>query len=353
MAGGPGKRFWPLSTSRRPKPFLHLVGNETLLQACYRRLRSFLPAERIVVISSRAHLDLVEAQLPELPPANRIGEAEGRDSAACVGLGTALVASRDPEGVMAALPADQIIHPTGAFAGSIEALAEATSAESCLGTLGIEPAEPATRFGYVEVGEPAGTYGGLSVLRVAGFKEKPGKEEAVRYVDSGRYLWNAGIFVAPVRVLKHEIQKRFPPLGSCLEAFEKGFAAGEDPGDLTGRLYGAVPRTSFDYAVVEKLDRVLTLKAPFAWDDVGDWRALRRHLAADADGNLAVGVHAARDTRNCVVFAPDSVVATLGLEDVVVARAGKAILVARADRLDELKALVADLEGREAGEEVL
>jgi len=301
MAGGPGKRFWPLSTERRPKPFLRLFGPRTLIQACWSRLRTFLPPERIFVVAARSHEELVAEQLPELPPENRVGEAQGRDSAACVALGTALVADRDPDSVVAVFPADQVITPPEKFGRALVALAEATAAGSCIGTLGIKPTEPAVRFGYIEVGDPVGEFGGLPVHRVARFKEKPGPAQAAEYVSTGRYLWNAGIFVAPVAVMEEEIRTRSKPLGAALGEFKRLLAEGVSPTEVTARVYGQVPKISIDYAVIEKLEKVLTLKAPFAWDDVGDWRALRRHLPCDPDGNVSVGRHVSRRSSNTIV----------------------------------------------------
>jgi len=340
MAGGPGKRFWPLSTSARPKPFLALDGRETLLRACYRRLRGLLPAENIIVIAAEAHAALVAEQLPELPPENRVGEAEGKDSAPCIALGTALVAARCPGGALATLPADQIIAPADAFARALECLFEATAAHECLGAIGIAPAEPAVRFGYLEIGPAEGRFGGMDVVRVLRFKEKPSAEAAAEYVRSGRYLWNAGIFVAPAAVMADAIRRHCAPLGEALDEFGRLLARGVDPTEVTRRCYGAAPRISFDYAVAEKAERVIAVHAPFAWDDVGDWRALRRHCAADADGNVVVGRHAGVATRNAIVYAPDLDVATLGVEDLVIAQAGRTLLVARPERLDELKTLV-------------
>jgi mannose-1-phosphate guanylyltransferase len=351
MAGGPGKRFWPLSTSRCPKPFLALGSGGTLLQECYRRLRALLPAEHIFVIAAAAHDALVAAQLPELPAANRVGEAEGRDSAACIALGTALVAARCPAGSMAALPADQIIAPAESFARTLECLFDAVAARQCVGTIGIPPTEPAVRFGYVELGAAAGTFRGMEVARVARFKEKPSEDAAREYVRSGRFLWNAGIFVAPVAVMAAAMRRHCAPLGAALDEFERLLAAGVGPTEVTRRCYGALPKISIDYAVAEKLEEVITVRAPFAWDDVGDWRALGRHRERDADGNVVVGRHAGVATRNTIVYAPDLDVATLGVEDLVIAQKGKTLLVARADRLDELKSLV-DKAGRQGWEDV-
>ncbi len=350
MAGGPGKRFWPLSTARRPKPFLTLGAGATLLQACYRRLRLLLPADHIYVIAAEAHAAIVAEQLPELPAANCVGEAEGKDSAACIALGTAIVAARCPSGSVAALPADQIVSPEESFARTLESLFAAVEAQQCVGTIGIPPAEPAVRFGYIEVGASAGVYRGMEAHAVARFKEKPSEEAAREYVRSGRFLWNAGIFVAPVAVMSAAMRRHCAPLGAALDSFERLLAGGIDPTEVTRRCYGGLAKISIDYAVAEKLERVITVKAPFAWDDVGDWRALRRHRPADADGNVVVGRHAGVATRNVIVYAPDLKVATLGLEDVVIAHVGTTLLVARADRLDELKSLV-DKAGREGWEE--
>ena len=340
MAGGPGKRFWPLSTAARPKPFLALDGRETLLQACYGRLRALLPPENIIVIASAAHAALVAEQLPELPPENRVGEAEGKDSAACIALGTALVAARCPEGALATLPADQIITPAEEFVRALDCLFEAAAARQSLGAIGIKPTEPAVRFGYLEIGPAEGRFHGLDVLRVESFKEKPSAEAAAEYVRSGRYLWNAGIFVAPVAVMADAIRRHCAPLDAALDEFSRLLAAGVDPTEVTRRCYGAAPKDSFDYAVAEKAERVIAVPAPFAWDDVGDWRALRRHRPVDADGNVVVGRHAGLATRNTIVYAPDLQVATLGVEDLVIAQAGGTLLVARLERLDELKTLV-------------
>jgi mannose-1-phosphate guanylyltransferase len=238
------------------------------------------------------------------------------------------------------LPADQIVTPDESFAHTLECLFDAVAAHQCVGTIGIPPAEPAVRFGYIEVGAAAGTYRGMEVTGVVRFKEKPTEDAAREYVRSGRFLWNAGIFVAPVAVMSAAIRRHCAPLGAALDEFGRLLGNGIDPTEITRRCYGALSRISIDYAVAEKLERVLTVRASFAWDDVGDWRALRRHRALDADGNVVVGRHAGVATHNTIVYAPDLNVATLGLEDIVIAQVGRTLLVARAERLDELKSLV-------------
>lgn len=347
MAGGPGKRFWPMSTAATPKPFLRLTGKDSLLQECYRRLRHFLPAQRILVIGAEAHLGLIAEHLPELPPENCIGEAQARDSAACMGFGTELVAHRDPDGILLAVPADQVIQPVEKFAETMQALAHAASSENCLATLGIPPSEPAVRFGYLEVGQGIGLYNGHEVSQVLAFKEKPELAIAESYLESGRYLWNGGIFVAPVKVLQEAIQTHYPPLGEMLPQFRERLSAGMNPTAITAELYNRIPRISIDFAVIEKLEKVVTIRADFDWDDLGDWRALRRYLPVDQQNNAVSGRHIGVDTQNTIVVAEGLKVATLGLDNVVVVQSGESILVARTDRLDDLKQLVSAIEKAE------
>ncbi len=348
MAGGPGKRFWPLSRPECPKPFLRLWGEKSLLQTCCARLKAVVPAENIIVIAAEKNRGLIGAQLPDIAPDNIIGEAEGRDSAACIALGAALVAHRNPEAELLVVPADQVIEPVEAFAGDVRALAAAVAAERCIGTIGIPPVEPATRFGYIQAGASSGTFRGKEVFSVSKFREKPGPEQARAYLASGDYLWNAGIFLAPAGVFKSEIRRCEPAFDPFFSQCGTLLEQGTDPSAMTARLYPLVPKLSIDYAVIEKLAKVVTLKASFQWDDVGDWAALTRYVPEDAEGNVVRGRCVSRDAARNIICVEDLQVAALGVEDLVIAQAGASILVARRDRLSELKELVNRIEEQQA-----
>jgi len=342
MAGGMGTRFWPLSTPARPKQFVTLFGERSLLQMSFDRLRGLVPPERILVLTNAAHVAIAREQLPELPEGHIIGEPVRRDTAAAVALAAVLVRERFGDSVILTLTADHLIEPTEIFQQDLVSAARQVAAADVFYTFGIRPAYPATVYGYLETGAAVAADDGIEHFELRQFKEKPDLETARRYVDSGRFLWNSGMFVWKAATILREIRTWLPghsealePLGGCdgtprwQEALEKAFAG--------------IRPISIDYGVMEKTRTPLRCVASrFSWSDVGGWPALGDLLARDSRGNAVRGTLRAIDASGNLVFseAPGETVALIGVEGLIVVRSGNRTLVARKEDADRIRELL-------------
>jgi mannose-1-phosphate guanylyltransferase len=334
MAGGGGTRFWPRSRVKRPKQFLALTGDRTLIQLAFDRVEASLSVENTWVITAAAYAGDVRMQLPAIPANQVIGEPCGRDTAACIGLGAALIHRGDPDATMMVMPADHVIEPTQEFRRAA-AVAQQMVEEhpGALVTFGIQPTYPSVNYGYIHRGPEVATRQGISVYRVRGFREKPVADLAEQYVASGEYYWNSGIFVWKAATIIKALQERQPKLYAAVSRI----AAAWDDADrdaVLEREYEALERISIDYAVMEHATEVLAVHAPFTWDDVGSWLALERRRPQDADGNTVMANHCGIKTKECVIVADEGhLVATLGVSGLIIVQDGNATLVA--DRRDE------------------
>ena len=343
-AGGAGTRLWPLSRRNAPKFLLDLTGaGRTLLQQTVDRLEP-LCGDRVVVVTGRAHRDAVRAQLPRLGDDAVVAEPSARDSMAAIGLAAALLERSDPEAVMGSFAADHVIADPDAFRSCVERAAEAAAA-GWLVTIGIEPTGPATGFGYVEVGAPLA---GLPARHASAFVEKPDAATARAYVDGGRHLWNAGMFVARPGVLLDLLAESDPGFAADLRAVAAEPAR-------TDELWGGLPRIALDHAVAEPAadaGRVAVVPGDFGWDDVGDFAALAGLLPGSRGGPQVLGdasLVRAVDSDGLVVPGSGRTVAVVGLDDVVVVDTGDTVLVTSRERAQDVKAVVEGLkaDGRE------
>jgi mannose-1-phosphate guanylyltransferase len=341
MAGGSGTRFWPRSRRHRPKQLLRLAGESTMLQQTVARVEHLVPPERIFIITGADQAEASRDQLPELPPGNVVAEPAPRDTAPCVALAAALVASRDPGGTMIVMPADHVIEPVDAFRTSLRAAIEVVESDpSTLVTFGITPDRPETGYGYIERGERLDTPLGIPAYRVRQFREKPDLPTAKQFLAAGSFLWNSGIFVWRAARILEAIAEYRPVLRAAFEPIRRALGT-PDQQDVLARVFPQLERVPIDKAVMEHAPNIRVLEVPYHWNDVGDWRALATLLDRDAAGNALQGHVVARDTKDSIIISDDGgIVATLGVEDLVVVHSGKATLVARRDRLDDLKALV-------------
>jgi mannose-1-phosphate guanylyltransferase len=346
MAGGKGERFWPMSRLRRPKQLLPIVGHGPMLAQTLERLPGLVPVERVFVLTNREQRDAVLEACPMLPPENGVAEPAGRDTTAAVGLAALLVARRDPEAVIAMLPADQVIHDTGAFRDVLAAAFEAACAEPWLVTIGIRPTEPATGFGYVQRGSLLARAQGREVFSVARFVEKPDVDTARRYLESGDYLWNSGMFVWSVASIRAALARHAPDIHAGLAAIEADLAAGRPVDATLAERFPSLRKISVDFGVMEKAGNVVTIPATFDWDDVGSWPSVMRHEAADANGNVLRGAAVVEGgDGNLVVSTPGHLVAVMGVDDLVVVHTPDATLVCPKSHAQRIKDLLRRLEG--------
>lgn len=346
MAGGGGTRFWPRSRQFRPKQFLRLVGERSLIQQAYDRLEPLVSNDHLWVITAAVQADEVRRHLPAVPAAQIIAEPVGRDTAACIALGAALIQSRDSDAVMVVTPADHIIEPPALFQRTIQAAIQlANEHPQALITLGIPPTYPAVGYGYIEVGEPLASRLGIEAFRLRRFKEKPDFTTAQRYLAGGGYFWNSGIFIWRAGAIVAELERLRPELMTAVRQIAGSWTS-PDRDAVFRRSYEPLVKISIDHAVMEHCQQALVLRAPFTWDDLGSWPALTRHRPQDADGNTVLDVqHVGLRTRRCIIVGDDpaQLIATAGLENLLIVRDGNALLVA--DSRDEaaIKELVETL----------
>jgi mannose-1-phosphate guanylyltransferase len=344
MAGGGGTRFWPRSRQKRPKQFLTLGGERTLLQQALDRIEAQVPAGNTWVITAGAHREEAARQLPGLPAERVVGEPCGRDTAACIGLGAALIARQDPAATMLVTPADHVIEPVQEFRRAAH-VAEAMAEEhpKALITFGIPPTYPATGYGYIQRGPEVAHRQGVGVFRVKCFREKPTADVAERFVASGDYFWNAGIFVWKVGTILDALAEQQPRLFAAVQRIAAAWGSADGEAVLR-REYEALDKLSIDYAVMEHAREVLVVQAPYRWDDVGSWLALERMHPQDADGNTVLATHCGLGTRDCLIVADAGhLIATVGVKNLLIVQDGNATLVA--DRREEgtVKQLVEQL----------
>ncbi|KQQ82684.1 MULTISPECIES: mannose-1-phosphate guanylyltransferase [Micrococcaceae] len=344
-AGGVGTRLWPLSRAAAPK-FLHdLTGSgSTLLRATYDRLHP-LAGDRMLVVTGKAHRDAVCRQLPEVQDADLVLESEPKDSGAAIGLAAAILHERDPDTIMGSFAADQVISPDQLFQ---EAVREAiyTAAAGKIVTIGIKPTHPSTGFGYIRSGQVLHVEGAPSAQDVVEFVEKPDETVAQQYVDSGNYVWNAGMFVAPVALLLKHLEANQPELFQGLQEIARAWDTPERD-EVTARVWPTLPKIAIDYAVAEpaaEAGDVAVVPGTFRWDDVGDFASVGRlNSAKEVDDVTVLGEGARVFTENSsgvVVTDTKRVIALIGIEDVVIVDTPDALLVTTMANSQRVKAAV-------------
>jgi mannose-1-phosphate guanylyltransferase len=336
MAGGAGTRFWPLSRQLRPKQLLPLAtGGESLLAATVRRARQVLPPERILVVTSEALAAATQAACPELPPGNILREPVGRNTAPCVGWAACHVRRRDPEGILAVLPADHHVGDEPAFLSLVRA-SVAVAERGALVTVGIRPSRPETGYGYIELGDEMSE----GVHRARRFVEKPNRARAEQFFAAGRFLWNSGMFFFRADTVLDAIEQHLPGLWEGLARLDEAASEGGE-GGLLPDVYPTLPAVSFDHGIMEKVDEVAVLPGEFGWSDLGSWTTAWELADKDADGNAAVGETLLLDATGTYVHAPPGkVVAMVGVQDLVVVDTEDALLILPRDRAQEVRRVV-------------
>ena len=348
MAGGTGKRLWPLSRRKRPKQVLKLFHGQTLLRRCFDRLRPVFDIENIIVLTNAAYVDVVRQDLPELPAKNLIAEPAVRDTASAIGLVCTVLSKSDPEATVAIVTADQIIEPVDVFQQAMtDALCFVERNPDVLLTFGIKPDSPSTTLGYIKCVDPVSVRGCHNrVYTVEQFTEKPDREKAVEFIESGLYFWNSGMFVWKTRTLLANLAEFLPESTEPLGHIESAWGTAQQK-DALEKWFVKLPKISIDYAVMEKARQVRAIRLDCRWLDLGAFRALADIMGTDADGNTVVAGHSELlDCRNSVLVTEDSghLIAAFGLDDLIVAHSPDATLVCPLDKADELKNLLEQIE---------
>src|ERR1700730_9308527 len=343
LAGGSGERFWPLSRRARPKQLLRLVSNRALLEETVARLEGLVPHERILILTNVEQEAAVRKLLAAFPKGNILAEPAKRDTAAAVALGAGWVAARDHAATMLVLPADHVIANGAAFQETLALAADAAEETSELVTIGIKPTWACPGFGYIEQGKPVHLRNRAdndAIHRVLRFREKPNLDLAESFLRKGNFRWNAGMFVWSVPTVLREFNRHAPELADFISQVR---APGKFAKVLRER-FSKRPRISFDYAIMEKADRVLVVEASFDWDDVGSWTAVARYFKNDAEGNAANCTITSLESSNNIIFdRNEATVALLGVHNLIVVRTGDALLICHRHQAANLKNLVSKL----------
>jgi mannose-1-phosphate guanylyltransferase len=356
MAGGTGKRLWPLSREKRPKQVLKLLDGQTLLRRCFERLSPLFDERNIIVLTNAGYADVVRENLPELPSDNVIGEPAVRDTAGAIGLAATVLTKYDPGATMAVLTADQIIEPPEILQQALkDALAFVNGNPDCMLTFGIRPTYASTQLGYIKVGS-AREHPGCknAVFSVEAFKEKPDDETAREYVGAAEYLWNSGMFVWRAKTILDNLAKFLPEAVEPLRRIRQSWDTPNQK-QILREWFAKLPKISIDFAVMEKAENVYAIKLDCRWLDMGSFAALADIISSDKDHNIVVaGTSELLNCRNSIIVTEDNghLIAGIGLENMVVAHSPDATLVCHIDQTPRLKELL-ELIRRHAGKEFL
>jgi mannose-1-phosphate guanylyltransferase len=346
MAGGVGERFWPLSRQRFPKQLLPLAGGRSLLQESHDRIAPLVPEGHVHVLTTADLADVVAEHAPFIPRENILVEPMRRNTAACLALASAILEKRHGPNVMAVTTADHIIGDVAGFRAVFErALTLAASHEQIL-VFGVRPTRPETGYGYIELGSVVDEHPAIPCHAVRGFREKPDLQTAERYLGAGNFLWNSGMFVWRSDVLHAAFAEHAEPY--AWRGWERAALGSPDAtvsqvSPTLARVFENLPNLSIDYAVMEKTSNIWGLPASFDWIDIGGWEALRALLDVDEAGNARQGDTVLVDTRESTLHSTGPLIATCGIENLVVVATPDAVLVCPRDRLEEVKRVVAAL----------
>ncbi len=354
MAGGTGKRLWPLSRQKRPKQVLKLLDGRTLLERCFARLEPIFDHRNILVLTNADYVEVVREELPELPPGNVIAEPAVRDTAGAIGLAATVLAKTNPKASMAVVTADQLIEPAEVFQNALRDAFEFVDAHpNALITFGIKPTFPSTQLGYLKCGDahPCPSCKN-TVYSVEAFKEKPDVATAEEYLASGRYFWNSGMFVWKVETILQNLTDFLP---EAAEPLRRIGSAWDSPSQevVLREQFVKLPKISIDYAVMEKAQQVCAIQLDCRWLDMGSFAALADIVESDDQGNIVVaGASELLDCKKSIVVTEDQghLIAVVGLDNVVVAHTPDATLVCRADQTERLKELLALIESHQRHE---
>ena len=338
MAGGSGTRLWPLSRRDYPKQALRLVGDKTMFQYAVERISSTFPYERILVVTIPKHAEILQKQIPEIPISNFILEPEGRGTASAIGLVTIHLLQRDPNAFMAILTADHYITKVNHFCNILE-VAEVIAHDGYLVTLGIQPSFASTGFGYIQQGEKIEDLNNLSVYQVKQFIEKPNLVNAQQMVKSGNFSWNSGMFVWKASQILSEFEQQMPDYYAQLMQVKNALITPEYT-TVLNNIWPLIAKNTIDYGIMEGAKNTVVIPVNIGWTDIGSWGSLIDLLPADQSHNSFIGSHVSIDTKNTLSFGNKRLIATLGVENLVIIDTDDVVMVCSRECEQDVKALV-------------
>lgn len=342
MAGGSGTRFWPQSTEARPKQFLNIFGDRTMLQDTVNRIKPLVSADCVWVITNDKYVDLVQEQLPDVPASNIVGEPVGKNTAPCVAAAATLIREKDPDGTMVVLPADHLIGKPKKFLSILEAAKAKAREPGALVTIGIKPDHPETGYGYIEFdSDSSEEKGGHEIKKVNQFREKPDLETAKKFIGSGNFLWNSGMFIWKASTILEKFKQHLPPIFDEVKKLKPAVGS-DNQKEAVNEFYYGCTSISIDYGIMEQAESVFVVPGSFEWNDVGSWRAVYDLRSKDEDGNvIQTDTSATADAKNNLIQSDSSkMIALVGVENLAVVETDNAILVCDLDHSQGVKKVV-------------
>ena len=340
MAGGRGERFWPKSRKNMPKQFLSLTDDgKTMIQLTVERILPLVEMEDIYIATNKDYKPLVREQLPGIPEENILCEPVGRNTAPCIGLGAVHISRKYEDAMMVVLPSDHLIKFNNMFLTTLKDACEVAEKDDNLVTMGITPDYPQTGYGYIKFNPHAMEGRAFQVER---FVEKPNLEVAKEYLATEEYLWNSGMFIWKVSSIMKNIQKFMPETYEHLLKIKESVGTPEEETVLETEFH-AMPSQSIDYGIMEKAEHIFTIPGTFGWDDVGSWLAVERIRKSNELGNVVSGNVITVNTRDCIIQGAKKLIATVGLEDIIVVDTEDATLICAKDSTADIKKVIENL----------
>ena len=342
MAGGIGSRFWPMSRTQFPKQFHDILGRgKTLIQETFDRFEGFIPTENIYIVTNARYKDLVKSQIPQLQDDQILLEPVGRNTAPCVAYACYKINKINPDAVFAVAPADHIIHQENEFCADIELGLKACSQQSIIMTLGITPTRPDTGYGYIQFLEDSGSDG---YYKVKTFTEKPNLEVAKSFVESGDFLWNAGIFLFSAQTILGAFQNYLPDVADIFNGLNDVYYTDREQGQID-EAYSTCKSISMDYGIMEKAENVFTIPSSFGWSDLGTWGSVHENSHKDQDDNALPNRYMTYDSQHNVIRVAnqEKLVVVKGLEGFIVVDTEDALLICPKEEDQFIKTIVGDV----------
>ena len=336
MAGGKGTRFWPLSTEEKPKQFLNLIGEETMIQMTVNRIKPIIPIEKIFVCTGSMYVDLVKEQLPELPSRNIIIEPEGRNTTPCIALSALVIQRYYKDANMIVLPSDHLIKDEEKFRHIVETSNEFIEKNNyAIITLGMKPERPEIGYGYIKYNIDSDRKTLSNIFKVDKFVEKPNEEKAKKYLEDGSFLWNGGMFLWKISTIINEIKKYSPKTYEAIQKIE-GIKE-ENLQNLINEKYHETESISIDYAVLEKSKNIYVVPSEIGWDDIGTWKSVERYKEKDINNNILDGNARVIESKSNISINTGKRVVMIGIDDVMTLETEDSIYIVNKDYMDKLR----------------
>lgn len=342
MAGGKGERFWPRSRASLPKQFLNIAGSQSMIQQTVSRLQTFIPTNQIFVVTNELYAELIKIQLPELMDQNIIIEPVGKNTAPCIGLASIIIEEQFPASSMIVIPSDHSIKNEEEFINILQTAVQLTDAGDKIATLGIKPDYAETGYGYIESSIEVLSINNMLVHRVKRFVEKPNAQKAEEFLKQGGFYWNSGIFVWKTSLLRSHIKDLMPDMHDLLETMKVAFKT-EPRDEVIKKEFPKMPEQSIDFGIMEKVDNIYVIPSVLGWDDVGSWTALERINEQDENGNVIKGTTLSVDTKRCIIESNGRLIATLGVEDLIIVETEDVTFICKKDKAQEVKSLIKEM----------